>query len=376
MRKTLAGLREQAQKNGLNLFDRYVLREFIAPYLGALLLIVFITNVTELLERMNFFLDRNISASSILLYYLYKSPFFLVQFSPVAALFAVVFSLGMLNRNRELVAMITQGVSFFRLVRVLYIAGIFLSVFFIFFNDLVVVRFQARAGEMNRAFRNMAHQRDKADLNMYGKENYVYHIRFYHFQEKRMTGIQVLNVQDNKEKVNFRIDAESARWDREKNIWIFSNGLIRTFNKDGNLLATEKFGQKDISLPERPGDFEYEEKDVDELTIRQSLAYIRSLKLKGFRYQNELVDFHLKFAFPFACLLMILIGAPLSLYSTKSVVIISFGLSLLVTFIYWVILSIGISMGKNGILPAFLAVWLGNILFSFVSYCIHRRVTT
>ncbi len=336
------------------------------------------TNITELLERLNFFINNHVQPSEILIYYLYKSPYFILQYAPVACLFAVVFSLGMLNKNKELIAMITQGVSFYRLVFYLYLLAFTLSVFFIFFNDVIVVRFENRVEEMNRKFRGIqtVHQQDKSNLNMYGKNNFVYHIGYYHFLEKRMSDIQILNISSSKEKVKFRIDAKAGQWDSEKKVWVFFNGLIRYFDDQGQLASTEKFEQKEIEIPEQPGDFEYEEKKVDELSIVQAWRYIRSLKTKGFRYQAELVDFNLKFSFPFACLLMILIGAPLSLYSTRSVVIISFGLSLLVTFVYWVILSIGISMGKNGVLPGILSVWMGNILFIIISYYIHKKVTT
>ncbi|MBU1077136.1 MAG: LptF/LptG family permease [Spirochaetes bacterium] len=366
--------------NNVNLkftiFDRYILLEFIKPYLAALFLIVIMTSITELLERMDFFLKRDVKFLEIFLYYIYKSPFLMVQFSPVAILFASVFSLGVLAKNREMMAVITGGINFFRVVLYLYIAGIVLSLFFVFFNNTVVIKAQERVRELNQKFKNVQSRYDKKDLSMYGKENYLYNITYYHYLDKKMDNVQILKTSASKDKVEFRIDAKLAQWDELKKVWIFYNGIIRYFDADGFLKSVDQFEEKEILIPETPEDFSYQTKQIDELNMIDAWKYISKLKEKGFRYQSELVDFNLKFSFAFACLLMMLIGAPLSVYSTRSVLIISFGLALLGSFIYWVLLSVGISMGKNGVLPPFLAVWIGNLFFACVSYFIHRKIAT
>ena len=357
-------------------FDKYILIEFIKPYLGALILIVVMTNVTELLENLDNFQKWNVKTMEVFIYYVYKSPFLVVQFSPIAIMFGTVFSLGIMAKNRELMAVIVGGVNFFRLVFYLYLAGFALSIFFVFFNDIIGVRAQEKVGEMNRKFKGITHRLDKQDLNMYGKENYLYHIAYYHFYEQKMDNVQIEKTSKTKDKIEFRIDARYAIWDKNKKIWVFHDGIVRNFDEQGNLTSVERFEEKEIVIPEKPSDFDYQQKDIDELSIVASWKYIKNLQAIGFMSRNELVDFHLKFSFPFACLLMMLIGAPLSIYSKRSVLIISFGLALLVSFIYWVFLSIGISLGKNGVFPPFLAVWMGNIFFIAVSYVVHKKVVT
>ncbi len=357
-------------------FDKYILFEFIKTYLGALVFFVVIMSFTELLERLDFFQERNVSAINIFLYHLYKTPFFILQFSPIAVLFAVVFSLGMLAKNRELMAVITGGVNFFRVVFYLYLTGLALSIFFIFFNDIITVRTQEITGEMNRGFKGITHRLDKQYLNMYGKGNYIYHITYYHYHEKKMDNVQILKTSKNKERVESRIDAKDAIWNNDKKVWVFHNGIIRHFDPEGNLTNAEPFKEKEIVLQEKPSDFDYKKKDVKELSISSAWKYIKNIEAKGFMTRTELVDFHLKFSFPFACLLMMLIGAPLSLYSSKSVIIISFGFSLLGFVVYWVLLSLGMSLGKTGMLPPFLGVWMSNIFFAFVSYILHKKIAT
>jgi lipopolysaccharide export system permease protein len=89
--------------------------------------------------------------------------------------------------------------------------------------------------------------------------------------------------------------------------------------------------------------------------------------------QKERVELHFKLSLPFSCLLMMLIGAPLSLYLKKNILIVSFGLTLLGYIIYWALLSVGMSLGKNGVLSPFLSVWLNNFIFILISIYIHKK---
>ncbi|MBN1898211.1 MAG: LptF/LptG family permease [Spirochaetes bacterium] len=358
------------------IIDRYILIEFVKTFFGALFLIVIVNHLIELMERLDFFISRNIKFIDVIYYYLYKTPFFIVELSPIAILFAVVFSLGIMAKNREIVAMITGGISFYRIIAYLYITGLLLSILFVFFNESVVVPSQRKSIDIYNKFKNIIYAKDRRNFSMYGKHNFVYHIKYYNSKEKQLENIHVFRTSPDKEKILYRIDARLAVWDEMKELWIFKNGVIRKLNEFKELEEVESFEEKEIPIPEKPSDFEYTRTDITELTIKEAVQYINRLKSSGFQYQKELVDFHLKFSFPFTCLLMMLIGAPLSIYSTRSVIVISMGLSLMVSFVYWVILNIGVSMGKNGILPAVVAAWMGNCIFLVISFFIHKKIPT
>ncbi len=357
-------------------FDKYILKEFIKSYLGALLLIVILINVTELVEKMGLYQEKNVSRADILLYYIYKTPYLIFQYSSIAVLFAVVFSLGILAKNRELMSIITGGVNFLRMVFYLYITGLALSIFLILFNDIVCSKTQEQIGKMNRQFKGITHRYDKQNIIMYGKENYIYYITYYHFHDKKMDNIQILKTSPGKEMIEHRIDSRHAQWDSNKKIWVFHDGIIRFFEPDGSLKSVERFKEKEIALKEEPVDFEYQKKYLDELSISASWKHIKNMEAKGFMARKEWVDFHIKFSLPFSCLLMIMIGAPLSIYSTRSVLIISFGLTLSGYVLYWLLLSIGMSLGKNGVLSPFLSVWITNFVFIIIIFFIHKKVIT
>lgn len=359
-----------------SIFDRYVLTEFLTAFFGALILIVVMTNLIDLVENISYYSENKIKIFQIIMHYGAKSPYLIIEMAPVAVLFAVVFSLGILVKNREMTAIINAGVSFYRVVFYLYVFGFLLSVFLVFFNDIVVVDAQRKVREFDNKYNHNQNYVYNNNIKLYGKNNYLYSINNYNSILKRMDGIQILKVSPDKDDVLYRIDAQYATWSSNENIWIFHNGVTRNFDDAGNVLAVNEFQTNKIALSEGPEDFQQPTENIDQLTIHEAAVYIKKLKEKGLTYQQETVDFNFKFAFPFSCLIMMLIGAPLSFYSKRSVIVISFGLAFLGSFIFEIIIGVCISMGKNNILPGFLAAWMGNIIFIIISYFVHRNIPT
>jgi lipopolysaccharide export system permease protein len=373
MKKLIIKLKELNIK--FTIFDRYIINEFLKVFFATLFLVVIMNALIELIERLDFFVVRKISPLDIFIYYFYKMPYFIIQFSPVAILFATVFSLGNLNKNRELIAIISSGIKFTRVAFFLYLIGFITSLFFILFNEFCVVPSIRKAKIINNKFKNIYYEKDRSDFAMYGKNNIIYYVRYYNARLKTLQNVKIIKKTPDGSGVIYRIDAFIGNWDEAKKIWIFKNGVYREFNNNGDLIKVEEFQEKEFNLYEKPKDFEYVRTDIDEMRIKEAINYINKLKESGFKYRSELVDFNIKFSFPFSSFIMILIGAPISTISAKSVLIISMGWALLISFIYWVVLNIGVSLGKNGILPPFLATWIGNIIFIFISILIHKKIS-
>ena len=88
-----------------------------------------------------------------------------------------------------------------------------------------------------------------------------------------------------------------------------------------------------------------------------------------------LVDLYLKIAFPFANFIIVLFGASLSSRKTRSGPAISFGISLLICFLYFGIIKTGQALGHNGTLSPMLAAWIGNIIFGSAAVFIFFRMS-
>ena len=100
------------------------------------------------------------------------------------------------------------------------------------------------------------------------------------------------------------------------------------------------------------------------------LSYIiDKLKNKGLNYTRWSVNKHFKTAFACTPIIMMIFGIALSITKPRSNYTAGIGLSIIVIFLYYLLIKTGQSLGYNQILPPFLSVWFVNILFiSFGSY--------
>jgi len=76
------------------------------------------------------------------------------------------------------------------------------------------------------------------------------------------------------------------------------------------------------------------------------------------------IELNNRFAFPAACLVLMLVGVPLGVASRRGGKSSGFVFTILLVFVYYFLSSTGIALGHENKLPAFLAVWSANLLFA------------
>ena len=359
----------------MKLIDKYIMKNFLIPFFLALLFVVFMMHITELFDRISFFTSKNISLGQIGLYFLYKTPFILLEMLPVAVLFSTVFSLATMSKNNELISIISTGVSFYRIVRTYVIMGLIIFILAVIWGDKVMPVSNVRAQKLNQKFRNFTENQINRNIQKYDRDNSLYFIDNFNYKTATMKKITIIK-KNVKNDIEYRLDAKTGEWNFNKKKWVFHNGIIRYFSTNSSVLSTEKFETKELNLKMTPLDFKKENKNIDDMSIREAWKYIQRLKNSGFGYGEELVQFHWKFAFPFSVVIMILIGAPLSGYSKKNILISSFFYSFIFTFIYYLLLNMSLSFGKNEVLSPLVAAWLGNVVFSVFIVILFKSIRT
>jgi lipopolysaccharide export system permease protein len=100
--------------------------------------------------------------------------------------------------------------------------------------------------------------------------------------------------------------------------------------------------------------------------------YIRKVESEGYDATRYAVDYQAKLAFPFVCIIMALFATGLTLRTRiYESVPMSIVYGLVSAFLYWVVYSFCLSLGKSGMLPPFIAAWVTNLIFvSIGSYAL------
>jgi lipopolysaccharide export system permease protein len=352
----------------MKVLTRYLLAEFIKPFLLASIGFSVIVLIVQIFNEMHLLMEFKPGFGVVLKYFAFFIPEIMEQLLPIACLFGVVFSLSMLSRGNELIALRSGGVDIYRVVLPLVLAGGVICISTLLFSELVVPKAKA----LKRRIKSVeivkqpeeTVNRFRQNISMVGAEGQIYHIGAFDGTQNTLSDILILGFgPDNR--LQSRLDAKNAKY--EGGQWVFYDGYQRTFNSAGEEVSDQGFAQMSLSLPEKPEDFLKSQKEPDELNLLELMAYIRQLKRNGSDYHKELVDLYLKFAFPFGCVIMVVLGVPWGWNMRKySGVMVSVLLSALVAFAYIGGMQIGQHLGESGMVPPFISVWIANVIFAVI----------
>ena len=134
---------------------------------------------------------------------------------------------------------------------------------------------------------------------------------------------------------------------------------------DPNQYELQTYGSVDMALhPNSQDDAHLSRLDTPlyAQSMQQLIARAKGTRPMDVRIAR--IEMNRRFAYPFACLVLMLIGVPLGLSSRRGGKSTGFVLTLLLVFGYYLLSNMGVALAKNGKLSPFLGVWGANLLFA------------
>lgn len=345
----------------MKIYLRHVLGSFLSLFLLSLFSGVAIFLAVDFVGNTKTWLAR--PSEDVRTYYLNFLPHILYLVFPVALLLGAVFSVGNLARHLELVAMRAAGLSIWRILSPILACGALASAGMYWFSDAVLPDANYRRFQINEPKTpddKGGDPQEKFNFAYTASDGTTLFFDYYSGHRRIGQGVAVISHPRGKG-IALRIDAKSMAWDSLG--WILRDGTRRTFGEGG--LRAETFRERRFpEFSDRPADLlddrvHHEEMSLREIDrriaiLRRSGESARVLETqRGFRLSSSLVNFF-----------MVLIGAAMSVHTIKSGLARNFGIALLITFLYYVSLRIGLVMGENGTLSPTVGAWFGNLLFA------------
>ena len=348
--------------------DRYIVGRFARVLGTAILAFIAIYVVVDLIDHLDDFLDAQVTAANVGLYYLSYIPYILVLTTPVAMLLATMFVIGGMGNANELMAIRSAGIGVFRITWPLLRAGMLVSIIILLMAELVVPQANERranimttgiARAVTRHSRHVCRQ-DASGLTLYTAR--------YDATEKHAWNVTLVRIGADHLPTR-RIDAAEMVWDAEG--WRLLNATDRLL-VDGSYRMTSHQIMRLPALRLRPADLARDERNPEQMTYLELKDYMRRTRNAGGDASRWEVDLHLKLAVPFANVLMIWIGFPVAARSWRGGRATYIGLTLLVAFIYFVLLRTGQALGRAGDVDPVMAAWFPNALFLGVGAVLFR----
>lgn len=342
---------------------RYLLREMLRIWALALAAFTLLYLVVDILDRMHLFIRHQATTEATVRYFMLKLPLMVLQVLPVAVLLATLLSLLSLSLHHELTAMRASGISLARIAAPFLGTALALAAGGFLLNEYVVPQTQARVQEIMRVEVERKPPVTTLTQNRiwYRGREAIYYFQAFDPRLEQLSGISVYYLTPDFQ-LRARIDARRARWTGEG--WVFQQGVTRELGP-GGLVRAKPFTERRVPLPETPEGFLGIRREAAEMGFRELRQYVDRVRGEGYDPTPYAVEMHARLSLPFATVLMALLAIPFTLRSPRAGgPALAIGLSLALTFLYWLILSLGLSLGKAGMLPPVVAAWLGNLLFA------------
>lgn len=349
----------------MKIISRYVAREFTQNFFLGLGAFGAIYLIVEFFERINAFLYNKATWPLMGAYFLNKFPFILFQVAPAAVLLSSILTLGLMSRHNEVMAMKSGGIGLWSLAHPILGVVVWIFLALLGLNEFLL----PPANQNARAISDWIIHKKKpvaafkeSQIWIHGQHT-IYNVQLYHPERNLLEGLTLYRFSPQFELVE-RVDARSAKWKEGK--WVLSDASATDFAQKG-LPVRKNYQEMVLSLPETPHDFQIAEKNPEEMNYRELKDYVRKIERDGYNSSKYRTAMHACISFPFISMIMAILGIPLALRKERgSGMALGVGYSILISFIYLVIYSFILELGKGGTLPSFLAAWLGNFIFGLV----------
>lgn len=358
----------------IRILDKYLFSEFFYTFLGTVIMLVGILVISQVMDNMKTFIASKESTIHIYLYLFYNLPKMATLVLPMALMFSVCFVVGQFSTNKELVAAMAAGVSFYRIVTPIFVFGGFMWIFMLFLSEVIVRPFNSLAAyEYSLIQKGMGTKTDLVyQLHIKGKEGF-YYVYWYDAPTKSVRGGFNYIKLNEKNLADYVISAQNARYNETEKNWKLEKIEEIYFDEKMKVQSFTRYAEKIYNFPESADYFSKPRKKVEEMNLFEISEEITIRKNKGVPYSDLEVERHAIFAVPIMCLIVVIIGAIAGAYTTKSAGVMSLGISVGVVFLYYIMYSTGKSLGENGGIPPWAAVWSTSIFFFGVSFFLYKK---
>ena len=364
----------------MRLLDRYVLQNFVIPFLYSTCGFLAIWLVFDLSDNGHDFIEAHVKLKTLAYFYLTQFPQILVICLPVGLLLALLYSLSRMSRANEIISMLTAGQSVLRVMMPLFIVGFIVACFSLALNYALA----PHSDQMRKILMDQitkGHDRtDTIDQQLYRnrQDARTWLVQTIYKKQYRLRGVDI-SQQDADGNIVTKWYADQAVFNPDDKSWTFSRGKEVNFDKDGNIIKEDDSwlrGSKRITgWSETVWRIYSTNDDPADLSVGELREYLKNngdfpaVRLAPFR-----THFWYRWAVPFQCLVVIFIAAPLGIVYSRRGVLSGVAICIFIFSAMGFIEKFFLALGKGDRVPATVAAWTSDIFFALVGcYLLYLR---
>ena len=358
--------------------DRYIIAKFLGTYFFSIVLIISIGVVFDFNENIDRFTESQAPWRAIVMdYYLNFIPYYANLFSALFVFISVIFFTTKMADGSEFIALISAGISRRRLL-VPYMISAFIIACMTFYLGSEVI---PRSSVKRLAFENTYKKRTKnptyaEKVQLQVDTGVIAYME--HFDGISKTGIHFsLDKFENKKLVS-HLSAKSACYDTLSDVryqWHLKDVTVRELR--GMREKITHYNLMDSVIRMEPRDFLFIRDQQETMTNSELKDYIEKQRNRGSGNLSIFeVEYHKRFASPFAAFILSTIGFSLSSRKRKGGMGLSLGIGIALSATYILLQGISATFSTNAGMHPALAAWMPNILYTIIAIWLYKRAPT
>lgn len=340
--------------------DLYLLKSFFFSLAVVTVAVGLTIIVINLVEELRDFIDHNVSPTSIIEYYVYFGGWVVKSFLPMFVLLATLFSVSILARRNEILAMKSSGVSLYRLTLPYLVTASLLALGHIYYNEYLYPPANKRRLEIKEfTIEKKSKQALSHVSKIYRQIRPGYFYTIGSFNVDRDEGKDLKVYKTNQNRLSQIITASGVHYRDHR--WVARDGVIRTFGDSSGESYSDFVEMTLRDIEDKPEDFAKRIGKPEDMSYDELKAYIDLMKRTGGPYLHESIDLDIKLSYPLASIIVILISIPFASNPRRGGIAVSIAVGALISLVYFVLFRVLQSAGYNEKIPKEMALSLIHI---------------
>lgn len=362
------------KKLGIFKIDLYIIKKFLTTYFFLIAIIITIGIIFDFNTNIDKLTQSNATTKQIIFdYYFNFIPYFVNLFSPLFVFISVIFFTTKLADNSEIIAMKSTGMSFKRLLRPYMISAGLIALTTFLLGAYVIPKGNVAKNDFYNMYIKKRNITVAENIQIQVDTGVIAYITRFDNVRKSGYGFS-LDKFENKKLVS-HLTAQTLQYDtlaERPFSWTLRNYQVRTM-VDGREVIKKGSVIDSVILME-PKDFFYVKGQQETLTLPELDEFIEKQKMRGAAGISTFeVEYHKRFASPFAAFILTLIGASLSAEKRKGGMGFSIAIGIALSFAYIMFQTIFATFAINAGWSAMISVWIPNIIFAGIAFWLYKR---
>ncbi|NMM49132.1 LptF/LptG family permease [Marinigracilibium pacificum] len=358
----------------MKILDRYIFFKFIGAFSFTVLVLIPIIVIINLTDRIDDLIQHGVGVIETVLYYIDFSAYLMTYLMPIIVFISVVFVTARLASNTEIVAMLSSGMSYQRVMRPYFYGAIVLAIFnFVLVGWITPNSNKDRIDFEKAYFRGPDYNNDR-NIHIQIKPNVYFYLESYRVQSQTGYKFTLEEFNDDGGMVS-KLYSNKLTWTEDSlgnEFWRTDEYVIRKILDGEEQIEAGEYIDTTFALT--PKDFESDKNRNETFTIPQLREFIALLELRGSDDKNiYLIELYVRYMSPFTVILLTFIGVIVSSRKTRGGSSFQIALGFLLAFIYIILFIMSRSFAQNNGDHLLIPMWTPNFIFTAIGVYLYIK---